>query len=90
MTGAIYLTLAIDDDAARAEERVNAYLTQYYGQPPELLRKTQACYGGPPEGAAQWLTGYADAGASHLVLRFVGGQEHHQETVARVREDLGW
>ena len=34
LTGAMYLTLAIDDDAARADARLNAYLEQYYGMPP--------------------------------------------------------
>ena len=36
------------------------------------------------------LKAYADAGASHLVLRFAVDHERHLETVARLRRDLGW
>src|SRR5215469_13966546 len=33
LTGAMYLTLSIDDDASRADARLNGYLERYYGQP---------------------------------------------------------
>jgi alkanesulfonate monooxygenase SsuD/methylene tetrahydromethanopterin reductase-like flavin-dependent oxidoreductase (luciferase family) len=90
MTGAMYLTLALDADAARAEARLNAFLERYYDQPAELLRRRQACYAGPAEGLAAWLDGYACAGAGHLVLRFAGEHERHLEAVATVRRTLGW
>ncbi len=90
VTGAVYLTLAVDDDAALAEQRLNAYLEQYYGQPAAALRKWQAAYAGPAAGAAEWLEGYAAAGAGHLVLRFAGDHARHLETLARVRAELGW
>src|SRR5476651_2187686 len=70
LTGAMYLTLAIDDDAAHADAKLNAYLRQYYGMPPDVTRKRQMSYAGSAAGAAAWLKAYADAGASHLVLRF--------------------
>jgi alkanesulfonate monooxygenase SsuD/methylene tetrahydromethanopterin reductase-like flavin-dependent oxidoreductase (luciferase family) len=90
LTGAMYLTLAIDEDAALAEARINTYLGSYYGIHADVVRKQQKCYAGPAAGAAAWLKGYADAGASHLVLRFAGDHERHLETVARLRRDLGW
>ena len=90
LTGAMYLTLAIDDDAARAEARLNAYLEHYYGQPADVIRRRQMSYAGPAAGAAQWMKSYADGGASHLVLRFAGDHERHLETAARLRRDLGW
>jgi len=90
LTGAMYLTLAIDDDAGRAEARIDAYLAQYYGQRPDVMRKRQMCYAGPAAGAADWLEAYAAAGASHLMLRFAGDHERHLETVAHLRRDLGW
>ena len=34
--------------------------------------------------------GYAQAGASHLVLRFAGDHERHLEALAKVRTSLGW
>lgn len=90
LTGAIYLTIALDEDAERGEERIDAFLENYYGQPASLLRKRQACFGGPAGAAAEWMKSYVDAGASHLVLRFAGDHERQQDAMARVRQDLGW
>ena len=90
LTGAIYLTVSLDEDAARADERLNAFLEGYYGQPAEVLRRRQVCYAGPAAGVAVWLAGYAQAGASHLVLRFAGEHERHLGALAKVRESLGW
>jgi alkanesulfonate monooxygenase SsuD/methylene tetrahydromethanopterin reductase-like flavin-dependent oxidoreductase (luciferase family) len=44
LAGAMYVTLAVDDDADRANERLNTYLERYYGQPAAVLRKRQASY----------------------------------------------
>jgi alkanesulfonate monooxygenase SsuD/methylene tetrahydromethanopterin reductase-like flavin-dependent oxidoreductase (luciferase family) len=90
VTGAMYLTLSIDDDAVAAEARIDAYLEQYYGQRPDVMRKRQMCYAGSAKGAAAWLKSYAEAGASHLVLRFAGEHERHLQIVSRLRQDLGW
>ena len=81
----MYLTLAIDEDKARAEERMNAFMQNYYGQPAAVMRARQANYAGPAEGAAEWLAGWVRAGASHLVLRFAGEHERHLEAIAKVR-----
>ena len=89
VTGAVYLTLAIDDDEAAGNARIDAYLEQYYGAPAAVLRKRQACFAGPAEAAADWLAGYAEAGASHLVLRLVGDQEALLETMAGLRSGIG-
>ena len=85
VTGAVYLTLAIDDDEAAGNARIDAYLEQYYGAPPAVLRRRQACFAGSADAAADWLEGYADAGASHIVLRFVGDHHALLETVAGIR-----
>ncbi len=90
LTGAMYLTLAIDDDATTANARLDGYLEHYYGVPAGQTRKRQMSYAGPAAGAAAWLKAYADAGVSHLVLRFAGDHERHLETTARLRRDLGW
>ncbi len=89
-TGAVYLTVAIDDDANKANATVDQFLEDYYMQPAERLRRHQACYGGPAEGAAEWLKGYADEGASHLMLRFAGDHDRHLDAFANVRARLGW
>ncbi len=90
LTGAMYLTLAFDADAARADARMNDYLERYYGTRPGVMRKRQMCYAGPAAGAAAWLDSYAMAGASHMVLRFAGDHEPQMEAVSRLRRELGW
>jgi alkanesulfonate monooxygenase SsuD/methylene tetrahydromethanopterin reductase-like flavin-dependent oxidoreductase (luciferase family) len=85
VAGAMYLTLSLDDDAAKADDRLNHFLARYYDQPAPATRRRQACYAGPPAGAAEWLNSYAEAGASHLVLRFAGDHERHLEAVAKLR-----
>jgi alkanesulfonate monooxygenase SsuD/methylene tetrahydromethanopterin reductase-like flavin-dependent oxidoreductase (luciferase family) len=90
LTGAMYLTLALDDDAAKAEARLNGFLERYYGQPAALLRQRQASYAGPAAGVAEWLAAYAAAGASHLMLRFAGEHESQMDALAKVRVSLGW
>ncbi len=55
-----------------------------------MLRKRQACFGGPPAQAAEWLKGYADAGVSDLIVRFTGNHERQLEAVSGLRAQLGW
>jgi probable F420-dependent oxidoreductase len=84
LSGAMYLTVCLDEDASRANTRLDAFLERYYGQPAPVLRRRQAHYAGSPSGIAPWLNGYAEAGASHLVLRFAGDHERHLEALAGV------
>ena len=88
VTAAIYLTLCIDDDADAANARVNDYLERYYGVSAELLRRRQACFGGSASGAADFINGYINAGASHVILRFAGDAKRHMKTVMELRGDL--
>jgi alkanesulfonate monooxygenase SsuD/methylene tetrahydromethanopterin reductase-like flavin-dependent oxidoreductase (luciferase family) len=85
VSGAMYLTLSLDDDAAKADDRLNQFLARYYDQPAAVTRRRQACYAGPPAGVAEWLDSYAQAGASHLVLRFAGDHERHLAAIAKLR-----
>jgi alkanesulfonate monooxygenase SsuD/methylene tetrahydromethanopterin reductase-like flavin-dependent oxidoreductase (luciferase family) len=85
VTGAMYVTVSLDENAAKAEERLNAFLERYYGQPASVIRPRQACYAGPVARLGVWLDGYAAAGAGHLVLRFAGEHERHLEAVAKLR-----
>ena len=88
LTGAMYVTLSVDADAGRANERLNTYLERYYSQPAEAMRARQASYAGPADGLAEWLQAYAKAGVAHLVLRFAGDHERHLEIVAGLRSKL--
>jgi alkanesulfonate monooxygenase SsuD/methylene tetrahydromethanopterin reductase-like flavin-dependent oxidoreductase (luciferase family) len=85
---AVYLTLAVDENAARADQRINDFLSAYYGQRPDVLRKRQACFSGSAAGAAEWINGYVQEGARSLVLRFAGDHERHLETMAKLRGTL--
>jgi len=85
---ALYLTLTVDENAARAESRMNDFLSAYYGQRPDVMKKRQACFSGPAAAAAEWLNGYVQEGARYLVLRFAGEHERHLETFAKLRESL--
>jgi alkanesulfonate monooxygenase SsuD/methylene tetrahydromethanopterin reductase-like flavin-dependent oxidoreductase (luciferase family) len=84
-----YVTLALDEDAARAEQRIDAFLESYYGQPAAAMRRRQACFGGPPPAAAAWLKRYADAGATDLIVRFTGDHERQLAAVAGLRAQFG-
>jgi len=90
VVGAIYLTLTIDEDKTRAEQRMDGFMENYYGVPPAVMRGRQANYAGPAAGAGEWLKSYVDEGASHLVLRFAGDAERNMDTIARLRGELGW
>ena len=50
VTGAIYLTLTIDEDASRAGQRIDGFFEHYYGQPAAVMRGRQANYAGPAAG----------------------------------------
>jgi alkanesulfonate monooxygenase SsuD/methylene tetrahydromethanopterin reductase-like flavin-dependent oxidoreductase (luciferase family) len=85
VSGAMYLTVSLDDDPAAADARLNGFLERYYDQPAPLIRRRQACYAGPASGLAAWIDSYARAGADHLVVRFAGDHERHLEAVAKLR-----
>jgi alkanesulfonate monooxygenase SsuD/methylene tetrahydromethanopterin reductase-like flavin-dependent oxidoreductase (luciferase family) len=90
LVGSMYLTVALDEDVSRADAKLAAYLEQYYGQPAPLMRARQQCYAGPAAGLGEWLRGYVEAGASHLILRFAGDHERHLDALAAVRAKSGW
>jgi alkanesulfonate monooxygenase SsuD/methylene tetrahydromethanopterin reductase-like flavin-dependent oxidoreductase (luciferase family) len=84
---AIYLTLAIDENADRAKQRMTDFLTAYYGNR-DLTKQWQASFAGSSAAAAEWLNGYVKEGARHLVLRFAGDHERHLQTIVKLREAL--
>ena len=89
-TAAIYVTLAIDEDKARAEQRLDAFLEKYYGQPAAVMRQRQACNAGPAAAAVQFLAGFVEAGAGHVVVRIVGDHERQLDIFTGLRSQFGW
>lgn len=86
VTGAAYVTLALDSHAAAAEKRLHAFLENYYSAPAPVIMKRQATYAGPVEGCVEWLQRWVAAGARHISLRFAGGDQLAQvdEVTSRV------
>ena len=84
VSGAMYLTASLDDDAAKADDRLNHFLEALLWPARPVMRRRQACYAGPAAGLPAWLDAYAQAGASHLVLRFAGDHERHLSAVAKL------
>jgi alkanesulfonate monooxygenase SsuD/methylene tetrahydromethanopterin reductase-like flavin-dependent oxidoreductase (luciferase family) len=85
VTGAAYVTLALDADRAAAERRLRDFLEGYYAVPAAATLARQATYAGPVEGGVEWLQRWIDAGARHLVLRFAGGDQLAQVDEAAAR-----
>jgi len=75
VTGAAYVTLALDPSPAAAEQRLHQFLETYYAAPARAILARQACYAGPLDGCVEWLQRWIDAGARHINLRFAGGDQ---------------
>jgi alkanesulfonate monooxygenase SsuD/methylene tetrahydromethanopterin reductase-like flavin-dependent oxidoreductase (luciferase family) len=88
--GAMYLTVCIDDDMARAEARIGEFLEAYYPGRGEMMKKNQAWFAGPAAAVADGLADYADAGLTHFVIRFTSDHERQLEAIAAIRVQLGW
>jgi probable F420-dependent oxidoreductase len=86
VTGAAYVTLALDPSPTAAEQRLHGFLERYYAAPARTILARQAAYAGPAEECVEWLRRWIDAGARHIALRFAGGDQLAQvdEVVARL------
>ena len=85
VTGAAYLTLALDPDPAAAQTRMDRFLETYYAAPAKVIKARQAGYAGPIEGGVEWVQRWIDAGARHIALRFAGGDQLAQVDEAATR-----
>ena len=90
VTGAAYVTLALDPHPVTAEKRLHGFLENYYGAPAPVIMKRQATYAGPVEGCVEWLQRWVAAGARHISLRFAGGDQLAQvdEVASRILPKL--
>ncbi len=66
---ALYATVAVDDSADVARERLRRNIERYYSQPLELMQMIQASFAGTPAEVCDWLNQYVQSGARHIVLR---------------------
>lgn len=79
---ALYATVTLGTDAARAREEQRRFMEGYYGQPYESLTRWQGCYAGSPDGCLDWLGAFVEAGVRHVVLRFGGSEQREQLELA--------
>src|SRR5262249_55482704 len=68
-----------------AQARLEHFLETYYAAPARAILARQAAYAGPIEACAEWLQRWIDAGATHLALRFAGGDQLAQVDEAATR-----
>ena len=54
---------------------MDQFLETYYAVPARVMKARQAGYSGPIEGCVEYLQRWIAAGASHLALRFAGGDQ---------------
>ncbi|MGW3564291.1 LLM class flavin-dependent oxidoreductase [Streptomyces sp. NPDC000941] len=69
VTPALYATLCLGKDPHNARQRLRSVIEPYYNAPLERIEQIQAMFAGTPRQAADWLHGYAEAGARHVVIR---------------------
>ncbi len=87
ITGAAYVTVAINEDLAKAESELNDYLASYYLRPAEEIRDQQYCVAGDRSAVTAWLNEFVEDGASHICVRFTGSEDEQQmDELARMRE----
>ncbi|MEU7138263.1 LLM class flavin-dependent oxidoreductase [Nocardia sp. NPDC046473] len=78
VTPAMYATIVLDPDSARAQAELEGYVRQYYRRSLAEMSTIQAYFGGTAEDCADWLARYLDAGATHLILRLGSLDVHRQ------------
>lgn len=69
LSRSVYLSMCSDDSEARANELLDRFCRDYYGYSLEDGQKFQAFFAGTHQQCIDWLQGYVDAGAEHIVLR---------------------
>jgi alkanesulfonate monooxygenase SsuD/methylene tetrahydromethanopterin reductase-like flavin-dependent oxidoreductase (luciferase family) len=89
ITGAVYVTVAVNDDDAKANAELDHYLEGYYMQPGAVIRKQQYSFAGDLSAVTDWLGRFVEGGATHLCVRFTGDDDARQmETLAEMRDKL--
>ncbi len=86
ITPALYATLCLDEDPDRARERLRISIERYYNAPLAAVASVQAVFAGTPRAAADWLSGYAEAGARHIVIRLA--TEDHDRGLTEFAEQV--
>ena len=87
ITGAAYVTIAINDDLSKAKAELDEYLASYYLRPADEIRDQQYCVAGDRAAVTAWLNDFVEGGAQHICVRFTGSNDENQmDELARLRE----
>lgn len=78
----LYLTVALDRSDGVARRRLRDTLEGWYRRPFEVISSLQATYAGTPEGLAEHLDAYLEAGLEHVVLRVADESRRGLEAAA--------
>ncbi len=77
---AVYTTINVNADPARAEQELRAFTESYYSSPYEIQKNRQSLCAGNAQACVAWLRAYAAAGAQTIVVRLGGpDQPRHLE-----------
>jgi alkanesulfonate monooxygenase SsuD/methylene tetrahydromethanopterin reductase-like flavin-dependent oxidoreductase (luciferase family) len=68
----VYTTLNINDDEAKAEQEMRAFVEGYYNAPYDTMVRQQGLCAGTVARCVAWLNEFVAAGVQTLVLRFGG------------------
>ena len=83
------MTVAVNDDNAKANAELDHYLEGYYMQPGEVIRRLQYSFAGDLAAVTAWLGRFVENGAQHLCVRFTGTDDERQmEILAGMRDAL--
>jgi probable F420-dependent oxidoreductase len=88
ITPAMYLTVAIDKNATKAEASLNSYLEGYYNLPAKALRRQQATFAGPKTAVADWIASFVGAGCRHICIRPVGDDREQMDWIMDMRAEI--
>jgi alkanesulfonate monooxygenase SsuD/methylene tetrahydromethanopterin reductase-like flavin-dependent oxidoreductase (luciferase family) len=69
VTPAMYATITVNEDPARARAELDHYIKHYYGRTLEQMATVQAYAWGSAEECAEALAAYVREGARHLIVR---------------------
>jgi len=75
---AIYTTLNINEDVARAEQEMRTFIEEYYHTPFEAMARRQSICFGSAETCVKWVKDFIAAGAQTIVIRFGGPDQFGQ------------
>ncbi len=74
----VYTTLNINEDTAKADSEMRAFVEGYYGNSYENMARTQSLIAGTAEQCVTWLNDFVAAGAQTIVIRFGGPDQPGQ------------